>query len=325
MRNYRIFLFPFTVFLFVFACLSIVQLKVENPLLLAERFVKHGGWFEIFVISLYGGFLAFKMSDVQSSAKWRVISWTVFSIVFFSQLLLGIIFSDKFLMTGNLHVPVPVMIISGPIYRGQLSVMTGLFLSTVILTGPAWCSHLCYFGGIDAWFSRSVSSSGKLKNKMKIKYSLLFLVICATLLLRWFKIDHVISTLLGIVFGLAGIIIIVFLSRKKGKMIHCTLYCPVGTIVNYLRFINPFEIYIDTNCTFCSDCTSVCKYDALTIKDLTNKKPGITCTLCGDCLSACQINSLKYKLFRFNPDVSRKIYLFLSISIHAIFLALARI
>ena len=52
-------------------------------------------------------------------------------------------------MTGKLHLPVPMMILAGPIYRGHTSVMSILFLSTLILSGPAWCSHLCYFGAID--------------------------------------------------------------------------------------------------------------------------------------------------------------------------------
>jgi ferredoxin len=318
-------LFPLAVFLFVAAILCIIQIQIENPLLLAERFVKNGGWFEIIFISLYGAFVASKMRNAETAPKWRIISWTVFSVVFFSQLLLGILYSDKFLMSGKLHLPIPAMILSGPIYRGQLSIMTVLFISTVVLTGPAWCSHLCYFGAMDAWFSRSHITQGKLSNKMRIKYSLLILIVCTTLLLRWFKIDTGISTLVGIAFGIIGIAIMVFLSRKKGIMIHCIMYCPIGTLVNYFKFINPFRMYIDSNCTFCESCISVCKYDALSLKDLNKKKPGISCTLCGDCLSVCHMNSLKYRLFKFNPEISRNLYLFITISIHSIFLALARI
>ena len=89
------------------------------------------------------------MQDPAKVSRWRKYTWFVFSVVFFSQLLLGLLVSDKFLMTGKLHLPVPMMILAGPIYRGHTSVMTILFLSTVILSGPAWCSHLCYFGAID--------------------------------------------------------------------------------------------------------------------------------------------------------------------------------
>ena len=73
----------------------------------------------LFFIGLYGAFLAYKMSDPKNVARWRIISWSIFSIVFFSQLILGILLSDKFLMTGNLHLPVPALILAGPIYRGH--------------------------------------------------------------------------------------------------------------------------------------------------------------------------------------------------------------
>ncbi len=318
-------LFTFAVAVFTILLLVIVQLKVENPMLLAERFFPGGGWIEILIVGLYGAIVAWKMIEPKNVPRWRILTWTIFSIVFFTQLLLGILFSDKFLMTGKLHLPVPAMILSGPIYRGQISIMTILFLSTIVLTGPAWCSQLCYFGAIDANFARLRSHKGKLINKIRIKHSLIFIVIIATIILRLFKVNALISMGIGLLFGITGLICIVFWSQKKGKMMHCILYCPIGTLVNYLKYINPFRMYIDSSCSFCGSCSQVCRYDALTLSDLSNKKSGITCTYCGDCLSACQLSSLKYKLFGLGPDLSRKIYLFLTISIHAVFLALARI
>ena len=32
---------------------------------------------------------------------------------------------------------------------------------------------------------------------------------------------------------------------EEGRMVHCTAYCPVGTVVNLTRFVNPFRMYID--------------------------------------------------------------------------------
>lgn len=313
------------VFTIIFLVLALVQIKVENPILLAERFVQGGGWLEIVFVSFYGGFLALKMKNVNNSSKWRLRSWTIFSIVFFCQLVLGIIASDKFLMTGNLHIPVPAMILAGPIYRGQISIMTFLFISTLILTGPAWCSHLCYFGALDGLAAKQKPHAGKLPKKMGIKHSLFFLFILVTLLLRIFQIKPLLGTILGIAFGVGGLGMILFKSLRKGKMMQCILYCPIGTLVNYGKYINPMRMFIDTNCSFCSSCSSVCRYDALTLTDLTKKKPGKTCTYCGDCLSSCQINSIKYKFAGAGPETSRNIYLVLSISVHVIFLALARI
>jgi hypothetical protein len=55
------FYLPFAVFLFTANILSVVHLQLDNPLLLAERFLKGGGWYEIFIIAAYGAIVAFKM------------------------------------------------------------------------------------------------------------------------------------------------------------------------------------------------------------------------------------------------------------------------
>jgi ferredoxin-type protein NapH len=137
---------PILIFILTFSLLAFVQVKLERPIILAERFIKGAGWVKIILISIYGSFVGFKMQDPLNVPRWRKITWTLFSFVFFSQLFIGLSGIEKFLMTGKLHLPVPMMIIAGPIYRGQLSVMTILFLSTVVLTGPAWCSQFCYCG-----------------------------------------------------------------------------------------------------------------------------------------------------------------------------------
>jgi ferredoxin-type protein NapH len=316
---------PAAVFLFTFFMLTMVQLKMERPIILLERFIKGGGWFEIALIALYGAYVAWKMQNPVNVPKWRQLTWTIFSTVFFLQLFVGLSGFEKFLMTGKLHLPVPLMIISGPIYRGHISVMTILFLSTVFLAGPSWCSQLCYFGAFDRLASSGRTKRGKIKNKLAIKSTIFFLAITVTILLRWFNVSSLWATLLGLAFGIIGIGVMIFFSRKQGRMIHCTLYCPVGSLVSVMKYANPFRMYIDDKCNLCMKCTSHCKYDALSPEDIKNKKPSYSCTLCGDCLSACKDNSIKYKYFKLNPVASRNLYLFLTISLHAVFLALARI
>ena len=318
-------LLPVSVFFLVLGLLAFVQIKLENPMILAERFIPGAGWAEIFLISLYGALVGYKMQDPANVPRWRKITWLLFSIVFFSQLAVGLAGSVKFLMTGKLHLPVPMMIIAGPLYRGQLSVMTILFLSTIVLTGPAWCSHFCYFGAIDGLASGGKTSKKILGKKSAIKPTILILVITMALILRWFKVSPLISTLIAAAFGLTGIAIIIAISRKYGKMVHCVMFCPVGTVVNLLRHVNPFRMYIDKSCTLCMNCTKMCKYDSLNASDIRNMKPAITCTLCGDCLSGCHHNSIKYKFFKMNPESARRLYLILTVSLHAACIALARI
>ena len=317
---------PLIVFLLTVLLLSVVQLKLtDNPLILLERFIPGGGWFEIAIVALYGSYVIYKMQDPANVPQWRRLSWTIFSVLFFTQLAIGLLGVEKFLMTGKLHLPIPVMILSGPLYRVELSIMTILFLSTVILTGPAWCSQLCYFGAFDNLSANGKTERGGLKYKTAIKTTLIFLIIAVTILLRWFNVPILIATLTAAGFGVAGIALMIIVSRRRRKMIHCTLYCPIGTIVSILKPVNPFRLYIDSSCDLCNKCTAYCKYDALNLQDIRNKKPDYSCTLCGDCLAACPHSSIKYRFFNLQPESARRLYLVLTITLHAVFLALARI
>lgn len=316
---------PVTVFTLTVTLLSLVQIKVERPMLLAERFFEGAGWFEILLISAYGAFVAFKMQNTVNVPKWRKITWTIFSVVFFTQLILGLSGFEKFLMSGKLHLPVPVMILAGPIYRGEFSIMTVLFLSTIILTGPAWCSQLCYFGAFDNLASGGKTSKEILKHKGAIKTTILILVIAMAIILRWLNVSMLTATIIAVAFGLTGISVMILISVKRKKMVHCVLYCPVGTVVNIFKYVNPFRMYIDKSCTLCMQCTKFCKYDALNPADIRDSKPSITCTLCGDCLAGCHHNSIRYKFLKMKPENARNLYLILTISLHAACIALARI
>jgi len=109
-------------------------------------------------------------------------------------------------------------------------------------------------------------------------------------------------------------------------MVHCTAYCPIGTLVSLGRFLNPFRMRIDNDtCTDCMACTRSCRYDALRKKDILARKPGLTCTLCGDCVSSCHKGSIRYHLFRLPPQSARNVYLVVTVTLHAATMALARI
>jgi polyferredoxin len=314
------------VFLFILFLLIPVQLKVENPMLLLERFIPGAGWFEIVVIGLYGAIVAYNMQDPSKVQVWRRYTWLAFSVVFFSQLILGLLGYERFLMTGKLHLPIPMMILAGPIYRGHLSVMSILFVSTLVLSGPAWCSHLCYFGAIDSISAKGKTLRTPIRYKWALKSTVLLLVIAAAIVLRCMKVPAQTSTLLAIGFGVIGLVLILLVSRREGRMVHCTAYCPIGTIVNLGHKLNPMRLRIDQNsCTDCMACTTKCKYDALNAKDIAAKKPGLSCTLCGDCISSCHAGSLQYRFPGLSSHRARMLYLLITISLHAATMALARI
>lgn len=72
------------------------------------------------------------MQDRKERPKWRTRARLLFSIVFFGQLL-GILVNPVFLMTGKQHLPVPAIILAGPLYRLEGLFMPILFLSTLLL------------------------------------------------------------------------------------------------------------------------------------------------------------------------------------------------
>lgn len=372
-RNFKL---PLGVFLLSFALLAVVQVVMrEQPILIAERFWSGAGWIQIAVIAFYGTLLAYKMQDPQKAPRWRRLSWTLFTVVFFGQLALGLLGAEQFLMSGKLHLPIPMMILGGPVYRMQLSFMSFLFLSTLVLTGPAWCSHLCYFGALDQLASDAAASNNKattrnikskaasnnktgaasnnktsadcdekvwtapakpaqrtkrarffaLVYKKQVRWSIVLLVIVSALALRWLNVPVLYATLGAVAFGLAGLAVMLFLSRKYSKMIHCSLYCPIGTLVSLGKKINPFRMTISPDCTLCMKCSLVCPYYALNLEDIKNKKPGSGCTYCGDCLSVCDAQAIHYRFFGLSPKHARQLYLLLTISMHCLFLALAKI
>ncbi len=306
--------------------LGIVHLQVQPPMLLVERFFPNYGWLQIFGLALYAGWMVDKIYITETSRQWRLRLWLGFSIVFFLQLLLGLIGFEKFLMTGKLHLPIPALILGGPIYRGTGFFMPILFGVTVLLAGPAWCSYLCYIGAWDNLAAQNSTRPQKMPGWAgKLRLGILVGVIVISLVLRFAGLSISLALGLAIAFGLFGIGLMVFWSRKKGIMTHCITYCPMGLVANWLGKLSLFRIRLDNECTECRACHFVCRYDALSFDDIQKKRPGPTCTLCGDCITSCKGNWIHYSLLKFNPEKSRRIFLSLIIMLHAVFLGLARI
>ncbi|MEE8590948.1 MAG: 4Fe-4S binding protein, partial [Spirochaetia bacterium] len=149
-------------FLLTTGILSLARWKAPFPILLADRFLPLSGWIQILLLAIYGVFLITKIADRRDTAGIRLRIWLFFSIVFFTQFILGVAGFEKLLMTGRLHVPVPAVVIAGPIFRGERFFMPILFVSTIVLVGPAWCSHLCYIGAWDGLAAGVRRRSGSL-------------------------------------------------------------------------------------------------------------------------------------------------------------------
>lgn len=319
-----------------------VQVMPNDSLLLFERLFDGGGWVQIILVSGYAFILSKKMLPRESRSLWRNRSWTLFTIIFYGQLVLGLIADSIFLMTGNLHLPIPAVIIAGPLYRFSSWFMPILFLSTILLAGPAWCSHLCYFGALDSVAARGVKSSSGVKlkgglarrlfrdwmwkNKPTLRLIVLIVVVLIALALRIMNGSPGVALLVAILFLAAGIMIIFLISKKQGVMVHCTIWCPVGTLVNYLKYISPFRFVVKrSDCTSCMRCLPVCNYAAMSRDKSGNLIIGNGCTYCGDCLTACPHNALEYRFLGLNGETAEKLWIAVTIILHTLFLSIARV
>ena len=315
-------------FIAVIVLSSFPHIKMEYPIpLIAERLLPGSGWIEIVLLGLYAGWLSGKLAGTRDTSSLRSKVWTFFSVVFFLQLVVGISGFPLFLMTGKLHLPVPAMIIAGPVYRGVFSFfMPILLLITIVVAGPAWCSWFCYFGNWDLIASRT-ARAGKFNrtDSLIIRLGILIILMVTAFLLDRSRTSGVVAITGGSLFGLIGIGVMVVLSRKKGVMYHCTHYCPIGLVTTFAGKVNPFRIKIDNECTECQSCVKSCRYGALTPERIRKKHPGITCTLCGDCISACPAEQIEYRFPGLKPQTARTFFLVTVVVIHTLFLGFGRI
>ena len=313
-------------FALTFTLLGIVQVVVPRPMLLADRFLPGAGWVEAALLAGWAAFLTGKMLDPRQSSAWRRRAWGLFSIVFFGQLALGLLGFDRFLMTGALHLPIPAMIVAGPVYRGEGLFMPVLFLVTVVLVGPAWCSQLCYLGAWDSFAAnRRKRPLSMPRGRTGFHVAVVGQVVLVAAALRLFDVPGDVAALAGAGFGIAGVALMVGWSRRTGVMTQCTAWCPIGVLAPVLGKLSPFRMKITTACTDCGVCTTVCRFDALTREDVQARRPGFSCTLCGDCVRSCRGRFIEYRFAGLRPDRARPLFLVLVVSLHAAFLGVARI
>ena len=338
-------------FVLVFALAGFLQARLHDPVpLLLERFWPDYGWYwlhvgaprllrpspaslqpgygwgwlQVFGLAVYAAFLTEWLIATDNTAKRRRRVWLLFSIVFFAQLIAGLLGAERLLMTGNLHLPVPALVLAGPLYRGEGFFMLILFLVTVMFVGPAWCSWLCYVG---AWDNLAASSRRphKARHYAVFRLGIFLLVLAAAWTFRQSGVGVLAASVWGALFGLVGVLVMVVISRRRGFLVHCTAYCPLGVAANLLGRWHPFRVRIGPQCDECGRCTASCRYAALGPEHLRRRRPSLTCTLCGDCLAACDKRQLAYHFPELNATQARAVFLVLVVVLHTVFLGVARI
>ena len=306
--------------------LAVVQFKLRPPMLLAERFAPGSGWLEISLLALYAGFLTETLCDPKRASKARRRAWGIFSLAFFGQLALGLAGFKDFLMTGALHLPVPALIVAGPLFRGEGLFMLCLFSATVLLVGPAWCSHLCYIGAWDSAMSQArkrPAAAPAWLHRGRI------LLAAAVFAVAWglgrMGVETMTAVWLAAAFGLAGVGIMAFASRRLGVMAHCTGWCPMGLLAGLAGRLSPWRLRIGSGCKGCGVCSLACRYDALRPEDLALKRPGVSCSLCRDCLGTCPKSEMSLTFLGRSGPWVWIVFSVLVAALHAVFLGVARI
>lgn len=298
---------------------------MARPMLLAERFLPGAGWAEILFLALWAALLTGRFLDSRAQTRWRLTAWSLFALVFFSQLALGLAGLDIFLMSGELHLPVPAVIAAGPVYRGSGWFMPVLFGAAALLVGPAWCSHLCYLGAADLQVARRKPARALPGWMTRAAWAMLPVMVGVALLLRLLGASPRTAAIAALAYLGMGLGVMVLASRRYGQMVHCNLWCPMGLLAKLLGKLSLFRLRIGADCTACGACTPACRYDALRPAHWENGRPGFGCALCGDCLGRCPQRAIRLGFVWGESPLARPLFMALAAALHAVFLGLARI
>ncbi len=315
--HYPLAVIALTFFLLLLSNLAPLQLMI------LPRFFASGAPLQALAMALYAGHVFSQLQQHGPHSKKRLRLWMIFSLVFFGQFILGLLVDSRFLMTGRLHWPIPGLIISSNILELKFSIMFVILSVSYILAGPSWCSHLCYVGAIDHWLSSK--KKRKTPNRQVPLTWRYFFLLLFILIPTVFLIIDAHSLILGCTLGVLIILSLGFLAYSyiSGKMQHCSLFCPIGTIHSLIAKIHPYRVTIDNNCDRCLRCLKKCPYQALDLLALEKHHAHANCTLCLECLDHCHQHSLT--LAHGKKTANRKLFLASIVILHVLFLAFARI
>lgn len=203
-----------------------------------------------------------------------------------------------------------------PSIWGQLS-LGFLWLFCTLAAGRAWCSWICFYGGIDDFFCsavprklldidsfavkfRPVSAAG-LFGIMLFSFAYMLPQYC--IWLCPFKIGENFYSaasaekILQHSFAAAAILCATLLPLLTKKRIFCSFLCPFGAWQAFWGHINPFRFSVDKNkCVSCGKCLSLCPHGAAFLKDGT-AHISAWCAMCGRCAEACPAGAIKCTVY----------------------------
>ena len=208
-----------------------------------------------------------------------------------------------------------------------LSMSTGIllvWLAVTFLVGRVYCSVACPMGILQDFFSHIRVKYRKKgyhyeEPRNRTRYAVFFLFVCAVLLGELFialliepysaykgavtgvmkpAIDFVSGrelveyTLLGGITGVVTLVIVAFVSYKRGRLI-CNNVCPIGSVLSLVSCKSVWQMEIDTDmCIGCGKCIAVCKSGC--IDPNSHAIDPSRCVVCFNCYDVCETGAIKF-------------------------------
>lgn len=102
--------------------------------------------------------------------------------------------------------------------------------------------------------------------------------------------------------------LIIFFTMKRGRL-YCNSICPLGTFLGIISTYSLIRLNIDSNCTSCGLCESVCKAECIDYKNKIVDES--SCIRCFNCVSICPVSAINYvpyyKVERLRLDGEKKL------------------
>lgn len=275
-----------------------------------------------FAYSLFVSFLFFRSMKTKKISQCRSVLFILLSVFFI--LCFKIIFTSFF--TPYCHIAMSSNLIrfiynAFSDWKVQLGI---LWLIVTLGIGQAWCSWICFFGGIDEFFSKLLPRPILKVRRLPTFWAnfslglLLFLFLVSFIddkstFCIWFcplkmttafcdSTNMTARTIQIVLLFSLGTSLLVFLPLMTKKRTFCGVFCPFGAWQSLAGRISPFHVKIESQkCGKCDICMDICSLFAIGEKDneytiLSN------CTKCGMCIDQCPDNAItinhpKYFLF----------------------------
>jgi ferredoxin-type protein NapH len=243
------------------------------------------------------------------------------------------------------HLVIPMVIIPGVLTRtiifpgslvgtfASIGSMLVLWIGATLALGRAWCSWICFFGGLDEGFSR-IGKRPRIKNVGRAWTYLPFALLVAVVLISAVSLSPfycewlcpfkavteapaitnalvLFQTILFIVLFLGTVVVLPLLLKRRAQ---CGLFCPFGALQSFTNKISAFDVRIDTTkCTRCGLCVRSCPTFSLTDESVAAGRTLMTCTRCGRCVDVCPVRAVSYHVkgtgVGASPNVARVLFL----------------